>query len=62
MPTVIPFPAERLGDPGDALFLALMRSDGSRVAFGEVVELPGHGRTGPQDNAALEQVKEAVLF
>ena len=42
--------------------MTLMRSDAGRVAFGEVVELPGHGRTGPQEHAAQEQVKEVVLF
>jgi hypothetical protein len=51
-----------LGHNGGALLMTLMRSDAGRVAFGEVVELPGHSRTGPQDHAAQEQVKEVVLF
>jgi hypothetical protein len=62
MATVIPFPSERLGDPADALFLALMQGDGSRVVFGAVIEWPGRAGAAPQDNGALEEMKEAVLF
>ncbi len=59
MATVIPFPVERLDDPADALFLALMRGlDGMR---GEVIALR---RRAPQDNDVAEKAQEAqaVLF
>ena len=59
MATVIPFPAVRLDDPADALFVALMRSNGERVAFGEVVELALRRQAAAQDNGALEQTQSA---
>ena len=62
MATVIPFPAERLGDAADALFLALMESGGSRVVFGRVIQWPGRGGSAPRDTGVLEQVKEAILY
>jgi hypothetical protein len=64
MATVIPFPAERLGDSADALFLALMQVDGRRVVFGVVIQWPGRngGRLRETVRPMLEAVKEAVLF
>ena len=59
MATVIPFPAVRLDDPADALFIALMRSTGEAVAFGEVVELAARRKAARQDNVALEQTQSA---
>jgi len=60
MATVIPFPAERLDDPADALFVALMRS--ADKVRGEVVALAAWRRAPRQDNAVPEQEAQAVLF
>ncbi len=57
MATVIPFPAERLDDPAEALFLALMRS--ADTMRGEVIALAARRRVAQQDNAAQEQEQEA---
>ena len=59
--TVIPFPVERLGDPADLLFVALMESGGRDVPFGEVVELAARRAPARQDNraAGLEQTQTA---
>lgn len=59
MATVIPFPAVRLDDPADALFVALMQSSGETVTFGEVVELARRSTATGQDNGALEQTQSA---
>jgi len=60
MATVIPFPAERLDDPAEALFLALMRS--ADTVRGEVIALAARRRVAQQDNAAQEQEAQAVPF
>ena len=64
MAMVIPFPAERLGDSADALFLALMQGDGRRVVFGVVIQWPGRNGGSLRETVRpmLEAVKEAVLF